>query len=144
MMGGRAYDDGYEAAPGRALQNAGQPGGHSPWAFGGAQPALEPGLCPLPCKGEAAPGAPFGTEVRRMLDTAMADIRALGFPGKDYDGYACDAEMGQGGTDHRRAGLCWATWTWCPPGTAGRRRQLTPVREGDRIMAGAPATTRAR
>lgn len=47
-------------------------------------------------KAEAAPGAPFGTEVRRMLDTAMADIRALGFPVKDYDGYACDAEMGQG------------------------------------------------
>ena len=47
-------------------------------------------------KAEAAPGAPFGAEVRRMLDTAMADIRALGFPVKDYDGYACDAEMGQG------------------------------------------------
>ena len=85
-------------------------------------------------KAEAAPGAPFGTEVRRMLDTAMADIRALGFPVKDYDGYACDAEMGQG----------WATWTWCPPGTAGRRRPLPPCGRATAFMAGAPATTRAR
>ena len=47
-------------------------------------------------KSEAAPGAPFGAEVRRMLDTAMKDIRDMGFTVRDFDGYACDAEMGTG------------------------------------------------
>ena len=46
-------------------------------------------------KGEAAPGAPFGPDVRRMLDTAIADLAAMGFSPKDYDGYACDASLGE-------------------------------------------------
>ena len=46
-------------------------------------------------KGEAAEGAPFGTEVRQMLDTAMEDARSLGFPVRDFDGYACDATLGE-------------------------------------------------
>ena len=45
-------------------------------------------------KGEAAPGAPFGADVRRMLDTAMEDARKLGFPVRDFDGYACDITLG--------------------------------------------------
>ena len=45
-------------------------------------------------KGEAAEGAPFGAEVRRMLDQAMETGRALGFEPKDYDGYACDMALG--------------------------------------------------
>lgn len=80
-------------------------------------------------KAEAAPGAPFGTEVRRMLDTAMADIRALGFPVKDYDGYACDAEMGQGEETIAVLGHLDVV----PAGDGWQTPPFTPVREGDRI-----------
>ena len=45
-------------------------------------------------KGEAAEGAPFGREVRTMLDTAMADAREMGFDVRNFDGYACDVTMG--------------------------------------------------
>lgn len=46
-------------------------------------------------RGEAEEGAPFGREVRRMLDRAMADARDLGFPVRDFDGYACDITLGE-------------------------------------------------
>ena len=45
-------------------------------------------------KGEAEEGAPFGREVRKMLDQAMADARRLGFEARDFDGYACDVTLG--------------------------------------------------
>lgn len=45
-------------------------------------------------KGEAETGAPFGREVRRMLDRAEADARALGFDVRNFDGYACDVTLG--------------------------------------------------
>ena len=45
-------------------------------------------------KGEAEEGAPFGREVRKMLDQAMADARRLGFEVRDFDGYACDVTLG--------------------------------------------------
>lgn len=44
----------------------------------------------------SADNAPFGAEVRRALDTAMADIRRLGMTPRDIDGYCCDAEIGTG------------------------------------------------
>ena len=44
----------------------------------------------------AGPNAPFGTEVRRMLDTALADARAFGFEVRDIDGYAGDVSYGSG------------------------------------------------
>ena len=37
-------------------------------------------------RGEAAPGAPFGKDVRRMLDTAMEDLTRLGFNPRNVDG----------------------------------------------------------
>ena len=46
-------------------------------------------------KDAAEEGAPFGREVRRMLDTAMADAKALGFDVRDFDGYACDVTLGE-------------------------------------------------
>ena len=46
-------------------------------------------------KGEAAPGAPFGGDVRKMLDLAVKDARAMGFPVRDFDGYACDITLGE-------------------------------------------------
>ena len=44
----------------------------------------------------SADNAPFGGKVRRALDMAMADIARLGFAPRDVDGYACDAEIGEG------------------------------------------------
>ena len=45
-------------------------------------------------KGEPAEKAPFGADVRKMLDLAMADAAGLGFPVRDFDGYACDITLG--------------------------------------------------
>ncbi len=47
-------------------------------------------------KGEPAKGAPFGQAVRQMLDVALLDCKELGFEVRDIDGYAGDAQMGQG------------------------------------------------
>ena len=44
----------------------------------------------------SAENAPFGAEVRRALDTALADLTRLGFAARDIDGYCCDAEIGEG------------------------------------------------
>ena len=46
-------------------------------------------------KGEPEEGAPFGREVRRALDTAMETAEKMGFPGRNYDGYACDFTLGE-------------------------------------------------
>ena len=45
-------------------------------------------------RSRAEEGAPFGREIRRMLDTAVADARGLGFEVRDFDGYACDVTLG--------------------------------------------------
>ena len=45
-------------------------------------------------KGEPEEGAPFGREVRNMLDRAMADAEAMGFKVRNVDGYACDVTLG--------------------------------------------------
>lgn len=47
-------------------------------------------------KDTPAPGAPFGVEVRRSLDVALADAEAMGFAVRNLEGYAGDVEMGQG------------------------------------------------
>ena len=44
----------------------------------------------------AGENAPFGKEVRRMLDTALADARSFGFDVRDIDGYARDISYGSG------------------------------------------------
>ena len=45
---------------------------------------------------KCADNAPFGAEVRRALDVAMADLTRLGFAPRDIDGYCCDTEIGEG------------------------------------------------
>lgn len=47
-------------------------------------------------KGEAAPGAPFGREVRSMLDMALADCGQMGFKTQNFDGYIAHADLGEG------------------------------------------------
>ena len=44
----------------------------------------------------AGENAPFGTEVRRMLDMALKDAKAFGFEVRDIDGYAGDVSYGEG------------------------------------------------
>ena len=46
-------------------------------------------------KGAAEEGAPFGREVRNMLDLAMKDALDLGFEVRDFGGYACDITLGE-------------------------------------------------
>ncbi len=46
-------------------------------------------------KRTAEPGAPFGRDVRKMLDRAMADAKSLNFAVRDFDGYACDITLGE-------------------------------------------------
>lgn len=50
-------------------------------------------------KDEPAPGAPFGTEVRRALDAALQDAADMGFEVRNFDGYAGDVRMGPLGVD---------------------------------------------
>lgn len=50
-------------------------------------------------KGEKEEGAPFGRDVRAMLDTALETCRSLGFDTKDVDGYAMHADMGEGDSE---------------------------------------------
>lgn len=47
-------------------------------------------------KSEAAPGAPFGKEVRSMLDMALADCEQMGFKTQNFDGYIAHADLGEG------------------------------------------------
>ena len=49
-------------------------------------------------KGEAAPGAPFGAEARRALDTAIRDCERFGLSTQIVDGYAGHADLGDGNT----------------------------------------------
>ena len=50
-------------------------------------------------KGEPAPGAPFGAEVRRCLDVVLEDAKNLGFEVRNFDGYAGDVTMGPKGVN---------------------------------------------
>lgn len=50
-------------------------------------------------KGEAAPGAPFGKEVRSMLDMALADCEQMGFKTQNFDGYIAHADLGEGSNE---------------------------------------------
>lgn len=45
-------------------------------------------------KDEPSEGAPFGKDVRRALDMAMADAEQMGFAVRNFDGYACDITLG--------------------------------------------------
>ncbi len=47
-------------------------------------------------RGEAEEGAPFGRDVRNMLDRALKDLTDMGFGPRDIDGYCLDAEIGEG------------------------------------------------
>ena len=44
----------------------------------------------------SAENAPFGEQVRRMLDLFLSDARALGFEAEEFDGYCAHALLGRG------------------------------------------------
>lgn len=47
-------------------------------------------------KAAPLPNAPFGAEVRRMLDMALERCREMGFAVEDLDGYAANVDLGEG------------------------------------------------
>ena len=81
-------------------------------------------------KDEPAPGAPFGAEVRRMYDMALADCEAEGFVVRGFDGYALDATL-PGESDEAIAVL--GHLDVVPAGDAWPVPPFAAVREGDKI-----------
>lgn len=81
-------------------------------------------------KAAPVPGAPFGPEVRRMLDVAMADAAALGFSPKDYDGYACDMTLG----DAPEAIAVLGHLDVVPAGDGWQTPPFKAVMQGDKIF----------
>lgn len=68
-------------------------------------------------------GAPFGRELRTMLDQAAATCKDLGFATKDVDGYAMHADLGEGSDEDALAILAHLDvvpvgdgWTYPPFG----------------------------
>lgn len=47
-------------------------------------------------KTDPLPNAPFGAEVRKMLDVALEDCQRLGFKTEEFDGYIAHADLGEG------------------------------------------------
>ncbi len=81
-------------------------------------------------KGEPEDGAPFGPMVRRMLDMAMVDCETMGFLTHVYDGYACDATLGD---EDQEMLAVLAHLDVVPAGDGWRVPPFSATREGDRI-----------
>ena len=47
-------------------------------------------------KADPQPNAPFGADVRKMLDLALEDCERLGFKAEEFDGYIAHADLGEG------------------------------------------------
>ncbi|MBR6953582.1 MAG: Sapep family Mn(2+)-dependent dipeptidase [Clostridia bacterium] len=82
-------------------------------------------------KGEPEDGAPFGAQVRRMLDMAMVDCETMGFLTHVYDGYACDATLGD--EDWEMLAVL-AHLDVVPAGDGWRVPPFSATREGDKIL----------
>ncbi len=57
-------------------------------------------------KSESTQGAPFGENIKIMLEKALADARALGFETKNYDNYIGEVIFGEGDDYDGLAVLC--------------------------------------
>ena len=82
-------------------------------------------------KGESADGAPFGKEVREMLDVAMKDCEEMGFATRIFDGYAGDATFG---SDDLEPIAVLGHLDVVPVGDGWRVDPFAAVREGDNIL----------
>ena len=83
-------------------------------------------------KADPLPDAPFGREVRRMLDMAMKDASDMGFACRIFDGYAGDVTL-KGQTGEELAVL--AHLDVVPAGDGWKTDPFVPTRIGDRIYA---------
>lgn len=83
-------------------------------------------------KSDALPNAPFGAELRRMLDKVLDDCKGLGFEVNDIDGYAGDAKMGEG-SDEDALGIL-AHIDIVPVGDGWQRDPFGAQREGDLLF----------
>ena len=83
-------------------------------------------------KGEPAPGAPFGGEIRRALDAAMEDCSAFGLRTQIFDGYAGHADLGEG--DTRDALAILAHLDVVPVGDGWQREPFGAQREDGKIF----------
>ncbi|UKI19282.1 MAG: hypothetical protein L6V89_09505 [Oscillospiraceae bacterium] len=108
-------------------------------------------------EGEPQPGAPFGSEVRRALDTALEMCRKLGLHAVNVDGYAGYAEIpgctGEqiGVLTHLDVVPCGKGWSYPPFDAYEKRRCMGPrkyattrVRWWPRYMLWRPMHSRAR
>ena len=77
-----------------------------------------------------APGVPFGAQVRKMYDMALADCEAEGFVTRGFEGYALDATL-QGESDEAIAVL--GHLDVVPAGDGWPMDPFAAVREGDKI-----------
>ncbi|MGN0794652.1 MAG: Sapep family Mn(2+)-dependent dipeptidase [Aristaeellaceae bacterium] len=82
-------------------------------------------------KAAPAPGAPFGAEVRRMYDMALADCEAEGLVTRGFDGYALDATL-PGASEEAIAVL--GHLDVVPAGDGWQVDPFAAVREGDRLI----------
>ncbi len=82
-------------------------------------------------KEDAAPGAPFGPEVRRMYDLAMADCEKEGLAVRGFDGYALDATL-PGESDEAIAVL--GHLDVVPAGDGWDVPPFAAVRQGDKLI----------
>ncbi len=80
-------------------------------------------------KQDEKPDAPFGEELKRMLDMALESCRALGFEARNYDGYAGDAWMGEGSDEDALAILAHVDVV--PAGDGWTREPFGAQLEGD-------------
>ncbi|MDI9521100.1 MAG: Sapep family Mn(2+)-dependent dipeptidase [Bacillota bacterium] len=83
-------------------------------------------------KSDPEPGAPFGRELRRMLDKVLSDCESLGFAVNDIDGYAGDAKMGEG-ADEDALGIL-AHIDVVPAGDGWHRDPFGAQLEGDLLF----------
>ena len=82
-------------------------------------------------KGDPDDGAPFGPQVRRLLDMAMVDAETMGFITHVYDGYACDITL-EGSTDETIAVL--GHLDVVPAGDGWTVDPFAGVQEGDKLI----------
>ena len=82
-------------------------------------------------KAEGEDGAPFGQEIRRMLDMAMVDAETMGFITHVYDGYACDITLGR---EDREMIAVLGHLDVVPAGDGWRVPPFSATREGDKII----------
>ena len=81
-------------------------------------------------KAEPLPGAPFGAEVQRMMELAVKDMAAMGFAVRTFEGYACDATLGD---ESREKIAVLGHLDVVPAGDGWKVPPFAAVTEGDRM-----------